>query len=375
VQLCDVCNSANGNAFENGSDCHVCGGKAMRLHPMIEDAAKLARAEAGGAESFAISTIIPKEWLVREEDVWDRRCDGCESIKNMLNRTIAAALRKSTGLNYWSEGGLKLVFDFESGRVALQRNELFVFGRYKKRVAGLSQSRWLCAKCEGKGCKACEGKGKNYESVEERIGEPFKAAAGADAYVLHASGREDIDATNSAGRPFVLELAGARERKPDLVAMAEAAGKSNDVSVHDLHIVPRSFVEVVTESHFDKAYEADVEFGREIGEEDAAKVRTLEGQMLLQQTPNRVAHRRADLVRHRRVKRIEMVRRDVKNKNMATLVIKAEAGTYIKELISGDGGRTKPNVAELLGIEAKCKKLEVIGIDDGYMDFCLSRLA
>ena len=95
--------------------------------------------------------------------------------------------------------------------------------------------------------------------------------------------------------------------------------------------------------------------------------------MLLQQTPNRVAHRRADLVRHRRVKHIEMVRRDATNAKVATLVIKAEAGTYIKELMSGDAGRTKPNVAELLGTEAKCKKLEVIGIDDGYMDFCLQK--
>lgn len=375
MQLCDICNSANGNAFERGSACHICGGKAMRLHAMIDEAAKLAHAEGGGAESFAISTLVPKEWLAREEDAWDRRSEGCESVKNMLNRTIAAALRKSTGLGYWSEGDLKLVFDFESGRAVLQRNELFVFGRYRKMKAGLSQSRWLCAKCSGKGCKACDGRGKNYESVEERIGEPFKAAARADAYVMHASGREDIDATNSAGRPFVLELTGARTRRPDLAAAADAVGKANEVAVRDLRIVPRTFVELVTESHFDKSYEADVEFGRDVGEEDAAKVRGLEGQTLLQQTPNRVAHRRADLVRHRKVKHIEMVRRDAANPKMATLVIKAEAGTYIKELISGDGGRTKPNVAELLGTEAKCKKLEVIGIDDGYLDFCLSRRA
>lgn len=372
MQLCDVCNSANGNAFGNGSDCHVCGGKAMRLSGMLDEAAKLAGAET--ATSFAISTIIPKEWLVREEDVWDRRCGECESIKNMLNRTIAAAMRKATGLSYVGDGDMRLVFDFESGKVALQRNELFVFGRYKKMVTGLSQSRWLCAKCDGKGCKACEGKGKNYESVEERIGEPLKAAAGADAYVMHASGREDIDATNSAGRPFVLELKGARARKPDLAAATEAVGAGKEVAVQDLRIVPRTFVELVTESHFDKSYEADVEFGREMDDGDAAKVRTLEGQTLLQQTPNRVAHRRADLVRHRKVKHIELVRRDVTNRKMASLIIRAEAGTYIKELISGDGGRTKPNLAELLGTDAKCKKLEVVGIDDGYMEFCLQKM-
>lgn len=374
MRLCDVCNSANGNAFEAGSDCHICGGKAMRLNAMLDEAAKLVSAESGGAGAFAISTLIPKEWLVREEDAWDRRSVGSESIKNMLNRTIAAGLRKSTGLAYHGDGDLKLIFDFESGRVALQRNELFVFGRYRKLVPGLSQSRWLCAKCGGKGCKACEERGKNYESVEERVGEPLRAAAGADAYVMHASGREDIDATNSAGRPFVLELKGARARKPDLAKAAAEIARSGQVAADGLRIVPRPFVELVTESHFDKTYEAEAEFGRDVGEDDMAVVRTLEGQTLLQQTPTRVAHRRADLVRHRKVKHIEMAVRDPQNRRLAALVIRAEAGTYIKELISGDGGRTKPSVAGLLGTTAKCVGLEVVGIDDGYMDFCLSRM-
>ena len=67
-------------------------------------------------------------------------------------------------------------------------------------------------------------------------------------------------------------------------------------------------------------------------------------------------HRRADLVRHRKVKHIE----PANLQENGTLIIKAEAGTYIKESISGDNGRTKPSVAELLKTSAVCTRLAVV---------------
>jgi tRNA pseudouridine synthase 10 len=341
----------------------------MATERMIKESVELLAAK--NAESFSISTIIPKDWLVREEKVWDSRMEKGESIKNFLNRTIVSGIRKARKMDYYSDGDFRIVFDYSTGNVNLVKNDLFVFGRYRKLSAGLSQSRWKCPKCfgEGKACTYCEGKGKLYVSVEEKIGEPVKAVSSAKDYVMHASGREDVDATNSAGRAFVLEVKEPNRRKIDLAAVQIEIGASKEVEVSDLRIVGRGFVENVTESHFDKSYEAEVEFGRQITDADIAKIKELEGKTLLQETPTRVAHRRANLVRHRKVKEI-----DVKNinGNMATLMVKAEAGTYIKELISGDGGRTKPSIAEILSTSAVCKKLEVVKIDDEYLDFCLS---
>jgi tRNA pseudouridine synthase 10 len=204
--------------------------------------------------------------------------------------------------------------------------------------------------------------------VEERIGEPAKAMAKAKDYVLHASGREDVDATNSAGRAFVLEVKGPQTRELDLERLAADIAASGEVSVTDLKPVPRRFTELVTESHFDKSYTARVELGRKLTEEDKEKIEDIAGRTLLQRTPKRVAHRRADLVRQRKVKGIEVLEAEGSS---AVLRIKAEAGTYIKELISGDDGRTEPSIAALLDTEARCTALDVSGIDDQYMDFCL----
>jgi tRNA pseudouridine synthase 10 len=364
LQLCQICNEANGTAFAMG-ECHICRGKTMEAERMVRDAAVLLKTE--DASGFSISTLIPKEWLILEEDLWDVRIG--QSIKDFLNRKISRGLQAATGLPYENEADCRVIFDFSTQKVGIERNGLFIFGRYKKLVPGLSQSRWLCSHCDGKGCDACGGKGKNYESVEERIGEPLKSATGADGYVMHASGREDVDATNTAGRPFVLMLTNPKKRGPDLERARTEIGGSGEVAVTGLRVVGRPFVELVTESHFDKTYEAHVEFGRTLTEGDIAKINGLTGKMLAQQTPQRVAHRRADLIRHRKVKNIEVVS---SVDSRAELRVCAEAGTYIKELISGDDGRTKPSIAELLNTNAKCVKLVVEKIEDGYLDICLS---
>jgi len=44
------------------------------------------------------------------------------------------------------------------------------------------------------------------------------------------------------------------------------------------------------------------------------------------------------------------------------IFVTTEAGLYIKELISGDKGRTQPNLSELLQNECVCKELDVVKI-------------
>lgn len=47
---------------------------------------------------------------------------------------------------------------------------------------------------------------------------------------------------------------------------------------------------------------------------------------------------------------------------IAVLTVEAESGTYIKELISGDEGRTKPSISEMIGVPCEVTELDVIEI-------------
>jgi len=82
--------------------------------------------------------------------------------------------------------------------------------------------------------------------------------------------------------------------------------------------------------------------------------------LIEQRTPIRVSHRRADKVRKRSVKKITVKKIDSK---ILELTIECEGGLYIKELISGDEGRTQPSVSSLLGTPARCVELDVLEVN------------
>jgi tRNA pseudouridine synthase 10 len=47
------------------------------------------------------------------------------------------------------------------------------------------------------------------------------------------------------------------------------------------------------------------------------------------------------------------------------IFIKCEGGLYVKELITGDEGRTKPNLSELIGIPVQVVELDVLEVSGG----------
>ena len=154
VTLCNFCNRANGNVFSSGP-CFICGNSFDKLEMMLSDGVK--KISSSEVSSFAISTKIPNIWLLREEVVWNEVFRRPESIKNSVNRQIVKTLVKETEKKYSPETGeIRIVFDFSSSSVKIENESLFIFGRYKKFSRELSQSRWMCKKCEGEGCFKCD---------------------------------------------------------------------------------------------------------------------------------------------------------------------------------------------------------------------------
>ena len=47
---------------------------------------------------------------------------------------------------------------------------------------------------------------------------------------------------------------------------------------------------------------------------------------------------------------------------MAELVIRAQHGTYIRELVSGDEGRTVPSLSSLIDASCKVEVLDVLNL-------------
>ena len=98
-----------------------------------------------------------------------------------------------------------------------------------------------------------------------------------------------------------------------------------------------------------------------------AIIEKLEGVNLAQRTPERVAHRRADLVRRRKVieTRDAAVQIDGSGSISVEFTLRCESGTYVKETVHGDDGRTQPSIASL--IKAKCT-VEWLDVGDIHAD-------
>jgi len=290
-----------------------------------------------------------------------------EHLKNELNRELGKKLEALTGKTVDFENpDITIIADCGFGSLEIQVAPLYVFGRYRKFERGIPQTRWPCRQCRGRGCPRCGGTGKMYPtSVEELVAGPLMAAALGREHSLHGMGREDIDARMLGnGRPFVVEIQDPRKRGIDLVALESEINRLSAGRVEVEGLRPSSLREVreLKESRAVKTYVAKVAFERPVPEEKLKLLeKTFTGLQVQQWTPNRVSHRRAELERKRRVLEFRAEGPD-------SFRITAEAGLYIKELIHGDGGRTRPSVQEQLGVRCSVVSLDVVstgGTGDG----------
>ncbi len=345
-------------------ECEICGGRLQQLETLATTA--LSKADGYEYNSFLVGAKIPSEVMEAEDSL--RAKHGVkwgESIRSEFTREVGKIISGKTlkDVSYKSPN-VTFTVDPYGGRTTLQVNPLFIAGRYRKLTVGIPQSKWLCRRCRGKGCPACGGTGKKYsESVQEIIALPILEGTRGEDGILHASGREDIDAKMlGGGRPFVMEVKSPRIRSLNLEEVKKAIAKSGKVEVEDLRVVEGDYVKRVKMGGeaAEKTYQAIVEVDGRVSEKDLKKVaETLTGCYIQQATPRRVLHRRADKVRERYIYEAEVKKITLKR---FELTVRCQGGLYVKELVDGDEGRTTPSITALIGKKARCIELNVLNV-------------
>ena len=372
-------------------------------------AAVLRAAEGWEFSNYLCGSAAPPEYVGEAE----------EAFRKSANRTLGTLLGEAWGgarIPEFRRPEMRFVVRFPSLEIELHPVPLFVYGRYRKHSRALAQTPYHCPLCRGRGCRNCGGTGRMVEgSVAEILlpsliaacgaaggedhglgraaaagrlrggGGPrtgggrgcWVAAPGADTPprapppaggaaggVFQGCGREDADVRMlGSGRPFIAELARPMRRRFDGAAVrAAAAGASGGAADFPvLFPVRREDGQRIPSDHPPKRYRARVvvEGGAAAG--DAERLAAgLSGAVLAQRTPVRVTRSRADLVRERRV--LE-ARAALLRDGSLELEVRTEAGAYIKEMISGDGGRTSPSAASILGRPCACAELDVLEVE------------
>jgi len=345
--------------------CFLCQDKLSNIEPLAKKALTLL--EAYEYHNFLVGTELPTACEEREDEFKAEFDVGYgENMRNEFGRLIGKKIAEGNDkpVEFMKPEIVVLVNPYTEN-VWLQVNPLFVSGRYKKLVRGIPQSKWFCSTCRGKGCEKCNWTGKMYaESVEEIIGKPFLDATGGLKSSFHASGREDIDARMlGTGRPFVIEITKPQKRFLDLKRMEEAVnafGKGK-VQVSNLKFADKDIVRRFKKGEStQKEYRVLIEFENKITAKDLLLLKEkLTNLMIGQKTPIRVLHRRADLTRERYIYEVNVKKLSPRKVEMK---VRCQGGLYVKELVTGDEGRTTPSVSEILKNKAKPMKLDVLNV-------------
>ncbi|MEM0156927.1 MAG: tRNA pseudouridine(54/55) synthase Pus10 [Thermoplasmataceae archaeon] len=339
--------SENNISIVEEEKCSICRSVFMR----IGDFADLALRKSSGYEfnTFLAGSTFPKDVSDVETLIQDLLGNRGESIKKEFNREVGKAISDLTGKSVdKASPDMTFHFDLEYYQVKLEIRSLYIYGIYMKNRRGIPQTRWI-------------HQDNNGISVEQIIGDVVLKHSQCTNYFLHGSGREDVDVRMQGnGREFVLEAENPKKRSIDLRVIQDEINRSGDISVGDLNFTSRETVVKIKGANHDKSYRVTITGDNQLDPQKFGQaVSQLSGKDIYQRTPLRVSSRRSDLVRRRNIR--EMVLEQISG-NTAICVVRAEAGTYIKELIHGDEGRTNPSLSSEYGSPLKVQSLDVIWI-------------
>ncbi len=359
------------------TECWVCEGHSARVDEWAARAVEC----LDGIEfaTYMVGCRVPP--LLEENDRLLRELcglepDAGEPLKAELNREVGKLVGKTTDtIVDFDRPDVVVLLHLERGTVEREINPAFVYGRYQKRERDIPQTEWPCTDCGATGkqfgpdgeepCAGCDGTGYRYDRSVEGLTVPqvVEAMKGTEG-VFHGAGREDVDARMlGTGRPFVIEVKSPSRRTPDLATLEWHMNEAADgaVVVSELAYASHEMVERVKELPASKRYRMDVEFDAPVDEPAfASALDQLAAATIEQRTPNRVDHRRADRVRTRAVYEATG---SLESPTTATIEVHTAGGLYVKELVSGDAGRTEPSLAGVLDIPATVTALDVVAVE------------
>nr|XP_022330873.1 putative tRNA pseudouridine synthase Pus10 [Crassostrea virginica] len=232
---------------------------------------------------------------------------------------------------------------------------VFIAGRYNKYSRTLSQTPWIL-----------DGGRKSQSSVEEEICGPLKKQFLYAEQRFSSSGREDVDVRMlGKGRPFVVEMENPRRVQftPEVLReIQQEINKSADVKVRDLQIVDKNDINRLKEGEIEKTktYSALCWSREPLSRQQLDKLQDIKDLVIYQKTPIRVLHRRPLATRERVIYSMSTEKVDDLH---FTLNLSTQAGTYIKEFVHGDFGRTTPNLSSLTGQECDILELDVQSVE------------
>ncbi|KAK3714385.1 hypothetical protein QZH41_020614 [Actinostola sp. cb2023] len=245
-------------------------------------------------------------------------------------------------------------------QVSCSHSSILLAGRYNKYSRRLPQTPWMI-----------DGERKLESSVQVVLVFPKTLCkliiSIITDYRFSSGGREDIDVCMlGTGRPFVVECMNPHKNILSAEFLSglqkEINSSTADIAIRDLQVVTKENYGILkeAESTKTKTYSCQIWTEKEITKEDLLPLNDIKDLTLKQKTPLRVLHRRPVAIREKVVHNMSSEWID---DHHFRLYLKTMAGTYVKEFVHGDFGRTKPNLGTLMETQTDILELDVESVD------------
>jgi tRNA pseudouridine synthase 10 len=343
--------------------CYICGHKLTR--DFIVEIARLSceLLRRHEATRFLVGVIIDRRILERELELVTRYgTETSESIKRELKREVGKAIMELCSLtpdfNVPDAVVMVLIDQSFNFKVHIEPSSIFYYGKYLKLGRNISHVPWITK----------NGLKRYPISVQEFVENALKGLFMASRIVIHAAGREDVDARMlGTGRPLVIEVKEPKRRSVSFQEINKALADHSSTYPIQVTLLLKatrsSKVRLKQESKKKrKIYRVVVYSPVDLRVEDLRKIEEkLADREVIQRTPTRILRRKKDRTRTRRVFRVLT---HLITSRVFEAIVYCEGGLYIKELVSGDCGRTTPSFSEALNIELKPLELDVLYVED-----------
>ncbi|CAD26457.1 similarity to HYPOTHETICAL PROTEIN Y041_METJA [Encephalitozoon cuniculi GB-M1] len=247
-----------------------------------------------------------------------------------------AALKRRFGQGDWSIPYTEIMVRVQDGvEIVVQNSPMYIYGEYIKMDRNMTQTPLTVG-----GRLKCN---RSVSDFKIQIKEFFSA----DDVVFIPAGREDFDVRMVEGRPFLLTVKNPRRNLGfERLRLTLYGG----LDIKNLCVVRKECKDMIFkgEGQSSKIYSAFLCCRRPLVLQKNYKVR--------QRTPLRVLHRRANLTRIKEVCILGHEKMEADGWIYYRVVLEASAGTYIKEFVHGDLGRTAPSLSSK---ENYCDLLEL----------------
>ncbi|MGM0590948.1 MAG: tRNA pseudouridine(54/55) synthase Pus10 [Halobacteriota archaeon] len=359
------------------TDCWVCDGATTVDFDEWADRAAAALSDLE-FESFQVGTR-PPETVAKNERTLRTEAGLPENagvtFNAVVNREVGDRLERRIGASRDTDRpDVVVVLDLVATDVEVRITPRYVYGRYRKLVAGVAQRVRKCPECGGtetqslddgdRVCETCDGSGR-LPSVEEIVAWSVRDALDAAEVVFHTAGREADDVlVLGTGRPFVVEVKEPRRRvteATDLRPEIEAAA-ADRVAVDELTLVDSDAIGRVSGLPFRQRYRVTVTTRDPIpagGLRDAVT--------RLAETTIRRHVRMEELREGRRPTEVVRKLQNVDGEWIAdwrsAVEFEVAAGIDPESVVTGEDGRTEPSLSELLKTDLDVTEVAIVAVE------------